>query len=99
MRVSRAFPGISCVMAAVHSVVLASFVAHVKGVMFYDHCVSGAVWGDSVHLVRAPGSLYDSNCIDVMCVRCTHYKLGHLAAPVASFLSPLMRDSPVTVSG
>ena len=41
-------------MASLHIVVLASFVAHVKSIMFYDLSVSGAGWGDSVYLARVP---------------------------------------------
>ena len=48
--------------ASLYSVVLASFVAQVKGVMFYDLSVSGAGWGDGVYLVRAPYNPYDCIC-------------------------------------
>ena len=57
------------VMASLHSVVLASFIAQVKSVMFYDFFVSGAGWGDSVYLVHAPYNPYDCNCLDVRCAR------------------------------
>ena len=86
-------------MASVLEVVLASFVARVKGVMFYDLTVSGAGLGDSVSLVRALCNPYDRNCIDVRCARGQPYMLGHLTASVAAVLSPLMRDVSVTVSG
>lgn len=83
----------------VHGVVLASFVAQVKGVMFYDLSISGAGWEDSVYLVRAPYNPYDRNCLDVRCARGRPYMLGHLTAPVAAVLSPLMRDVSVRVVG
>ena len=47
------------------SVVLASLVAQVRGVMFYDYDVSGACWGTAVYLVRRPDDRYDVNCLDV----------------------------------
>ena len=86
-------------MASFDSAVLASFVAQVRGIMFYDLAVSGASWGDSVHLVRAPYNRYDSNCLDVRCASGKPYLLGHLAAPAAALLFPLMRDVSVAVSG
>ena len=86
-------------MASTESVVLASFVAQVKGVMFYDLSVSGAGWGDRVCLKRAPYNPHDSNCIDVWCAGGPLCMLGHLVAPVATPLSPLMRDVPIAVSG
>ena len=86
-------------MASVLEVVLASLVARVKGVMFYDLTVSGAGWGDSVSLVRAPCNPYNRNCINVRCARFRPYMLGHLTASVVAVLSPLMRDVAVTVSG
>ena len=50
-------------------------------------------------LERAPYNLHDSNCIDVWCAGGRLCMLGHLAAPVATLLSPLMRDVPIAVSG
>ena len=50
-----------------------------------------------MYLVRAPYNLYDCNCLDVRCARGRPYTLGHLTAPVAAFLSLLMRD--VSVAG
>ena len=81
------------------SVVLASLVVQVRGVMFYSYDVSGACWGDAVYLVRRPDDRYDVNCLDVRVMRGRPYLLGHLAAPVAAHLSPLMRDLSVEVSG
>ena len=81
------------------AVVLASLVAQVRGVMFYDYGVSGACWGDNIYLVRRPDDRYDVNCLDVRLMRGRPYLLGHLAAPVASLLSPLMRDLSLEVSG
>ena len=78
-------------MASLDGVVLASFVTLVRGVMFYDFAVSAwGCWGDGV---------YDHNCIDVKCARGQPYMLGHLEAPVAALISPLMRDVSVDVSG
>ena len=76
-------------------VVLASLVA----VMFYDLAVSGACYGDHVYLVRRPHDRYDANCLDVRVVRGRLYLMGHLAAPVAALLSPVMQDVSVDVSG
>ena len=85
------------VMASLHSVILASFVAQVKSVMFYDLSVSGAGRGDSVYLVRAPYNPYDCNCLDVRCACGRPYTLGHLTALIAALLSLLMRDVSVAV--
>ena len=44
--------------------------------------------------------MYDANCLDVSVVHGRSYLVGHLAAPVAALLSPLMRrDVSVDVSG
>ena len=48
--------------------------------------------------MRRPDNQYDANCLDVRLVR-GGIMIGHLEAPVASQLSPLMRDTPVDVSG
>lgn len=84
-------------MACAESV-LASVVARVKGVMFYDYATSGACHGDRVYILRRPDNQYDSNCLDV---RLAHgsYLLGHLEAPMAARLSPVIRDVSVVVSG
>ena len=66
-------------------VVLASLVAQVRGIMFYDLAVSGAFYGDRVYLVRRPHDRYDANCLDVRVVRGRPYLVGHLVAPVAAF--------------
>ena len=85
-------------MASVNRVVLASLVAQVRGIMFYDLSVSAAAMGEQVYLVRRPDNRYDINCLDVrLCGR--PYLLGHLVAPVAALLSPLMRDVSLEVSG
>ena len=81
------------------TVELASLVAQVRGVMFYDFGVSGACWGDTIYLVQRPDDRYDVNCLDVKLMRDRPYLLGHLAAPVAALLSPLMRDLSLEVSG
>ena len=75
------------------AVVLASLVAQVRGVMFYDYGVSGACWGDNIYLVQRPNDRYDVNFLDVRLIRSRPYLLGHLAA------SPLMRDLSLEVSG
>ena len=43
-----------------------------------------------MYLVRALYNLHNCNCLDVMCARGRPYMLGHLTAPVAALLSPLM---------
>ena len=80
------------------SVVLAVFVAETKGIKFYDLQRSGVVRGERVFLVRWPNNAYDGNCIDVRLTR-GDLMVGHLEAPVAARLSPLMRDLPINVSG
>ena len=80
------------------SVVLAVFVAQTKGIKFYDLQRSGAVRGEGVFLVRRPDNAYDVNCLDVRLAR-GRILIGHLEAPVATQLSPLMRDLPVDVLG
>ena len=80
--------------------VLSSFVFQVKGVMFYSYSVCGASMGDSVRLVRKPYDRRDVNCIDVVLDRAhSSHKIGHVAAEVAVFLSPLLRDAPLEASG
>ena len=84
-------------MASVNRVVLASLVAQVRGIMFYDLSVSAVAMGEQVYLVRRPDNRY-INCLDVR-LRGRPYLLGHLVAPVAALLSPLMRDVSLEVSG
>ena len=80
--------------------VLAVFVAQTRGVMFYDLQVSGACYGDQVALVRQPLDRFDVNYVNVVLVRGWFQSvLGHLEAHVAAFLSPLIRDVPLRVSG
>ena len=78
---------------------LASLVAQVRGVKFYDLQMCGACYGDQVHLVRQPLDRYDANCIDVIMMHGRLSLLGHLEAPVAAIISPVMRDVSVEVSG
>ena len=59
--------------------------------MFYDFGVSGACRGESVVVAQRPDNAYDANCLDVRLVR-GQYLLGHLEAPMAARLSPMMRD-------
>ena len=69
-------------MAECESVVLASFVAQVSGVMFYSLQVHGARLAERVVL---PDNPYD-NCLDMRVVRSSlSFLLGHLAAEVALF--------------
>ena len=53
---------------------------------------------ECVHVVRRPDNPYDINCIDVRLVRVCNL-LGHIEAPMAARLSPVMRDVAVVVSG
>ena len=71
MRFTRAREIYPCVseMASVQDLELASFVAQVKGVMFYDLSTSGAVLGDAIHLIREPSNPNDVNSIAVMFTR------------------------------
>ena len=83
-------------MAECQSVSLASFVAQVRGVMFYGLQLYGARQGEHVVLVRRPNNPYDSNCLEVRLVRSRiSFVLGHLAAEVAVHLSPLLCDAPL----
>ena len=96
---SRVFLG--CVMAqSLQSVVLASFVVQVRGVMFYELHTCGAALGDRVILVRRPDDRHDANCVEVR-LACSprSYMLGHVAAEVAAHLSPLLCDSSLQASG
>ena len=52
-------------MAECESVVLAFFVAQVRGVMFYGLQVHGARLAERVVLVRRPDNPYDNNYLDV----------------------------------
>ena len=54
---------------------------------------------DRVFLVRRPDNPFHVNCLDVRLERCPRYLLGHLEAPIAAVLSPLMRDLLLEVSG
>ena len=73
-------------MAECESVVLASFVTQVRGVMFYSLQVHGARLAEQVVLVRRPDNPYDNNCLDVRVVRNSlSFLLGHLAVEVALF--------------
>ena len=72
------------------SVVVASFVAQVRGVVLNDY-PSGVQSGLNVLLLRRPGSRYDCNCIAVVRLGST---VGHLEGSTAAVISPLMaRDS------
>ena len=87
-------------MAESRQVVLASFVAQVRGVMFYGLHTYGARQGERVVLVRNPNNPYDNNCVDVRLVRGSFsFLLGHLAVEVAAQLSPLLRDASFEASG
>ena len=79
-------------------VVLASVVARIKGVMFYNYATSGACHGDRVCILRRPDNQYNSNCFDIRLSRGS-YLLGHLEAPMAARLSPVIRDVSVVVLG
>ena len=84
LQTSVFFPRVD--MESSDRVVLASLVAQVRDVMFYDLAVSGACYGDHVYLVRRPHDRYDAYCLDVRVVCGRLYLVGHLAAPVAALL-------------
>ena len=79
------------------SLVLATFVAAVKSVQFYDLQDSGACRGELLVLQRQPNNAFDANCLDVRLVR-GRLLLGHVEA-LWPHLSPLMRDVAVEVTG
>ena len=83
-------------MASLHSVVLASFVAQVKSVMFYDLSVSAVGWGDCVPVPRAVQSVRLQLPRRQVCAWPTLH-VGSLEALVAALLSLLMRDVSVAV--
>ena len=80
------------------SLVLATLVAQVKGVRFYDLRDSGACRRELVVLQRQPNNLLNANCLDVRLVF-GRLVLGHVEAPVVVRLSPLMRDVAEEVTG
>ena len=81
-------------------VVLASFVAQVRGVLLNDCPLGGLHVGCSVKLVRRPDSRYDVNCIAVMVERYrSFYLLGHLEASVAAILSPVLLRGALSATG
>ena len=93
------FPRVLALAMAL-SVVLASFVAQVRGVMFYEFQMCGAALGDRVVLVRRPDDRHDANCLEVRLAGGHHsYMLGHVAAEVAAHLSPLLCDQSLQASG
>ena len=73
-------------MAEYESVVLASFVTQVRGVMFYGLQVHGARLAERVELARRPDDPYDNNYLDMRVVRSSLLFLpGHLAVEVILF--------------
>ena len=81
-------------VAECECIVLASFVAQVRGVMFYGLQVHGARLAERVVLVRRSDNLYDNNCLEVRVVRSSlSFLLCHLAAEVAEHLSLLLSDA------
>ena len=79
-------------MAECESVVLASFVAQVRGVMLYGLQVHGARLAERVVLVRRPDNPYDKNYIPGR-ESSPSLLLGHLAAEVTVRLSLLLYDA------
>ena len=73
---------------------LASFVAEVKGMMFYYLRRSRASRGEHMMLRRQPSNAFDAKCVEVRILRCEHL-VGHLEAAVAARVSPLMCGSHV----
>lgn len=70
-------------------VVLASFIAQVRGVMFYGLQVHGARLGEWVVLVRRPDNPYDNNCLDVRIVRSSlSFLLGLLSSLICCAMLP-----------
>ena len=76
---------------------LATLMAVVRGVKFYDMRNARVHRGERVVLRRAPNNPFDRNCVDVLLRG--GLLLGHLEAPVAARLSLLMRAVPVEVVG
>ena len=69
-------------------VLLASFVAEVNGMIFYDQRRSRASQGEYVVLRRQPNNALDANCVEVCILRREHLLVGHLEAAVAVRVSP-----------
>ena len=78
--------------------VLASFVAQVRGVKFYSFERAGSRREQRVVLQRQPHNAYYDNCMEVRLLP-GRQLLGHLEAALATHLSPLMRDVSVDVAG
>ena len=78
---------------------LASFVAEVKGVMFYDLRRSRACRGERVVLRRQPNNTFNVNCVEVCQILRGRLLVGHLESAVAAHMSPLMCDPHVDIEG
>ena len=72
-------------------VVLVSFVAQVRNIMFYDFGVPGACRGESFVVARRPDNACNAKYLNVTLVR-DPYCLGHAEASMATCLSPIIRD-------
>ena len=71
---------------------LAFFSCECRGVKFYGSSDAGELFGSRVTFIRNPDHPMDPNCVEVMVIKQegNHYKLGHIAAEAAEWLSPML---------
>lgn len=82
---------------AMNDVILARFSAQCRGVKLYDLAECFANRGDRLVFVRNPHHEKDKNCVEALLAR-NRKMLGHVAAEVARFLSPMLLG-PYDISG
>ena len=77
---------------SVEAIALAFFVTECRGVKFYDFKDDKLGFGTGLLFVQRPYHPKDANCVEVMVVKRyrQHYKLGHVKAEAAKWLSPLL---------
>lgn len=81
------------------STALAFFITECRGIKFYDLKRHNLQFGTPLRLIRNPFHPKDANCVEVMVIgRRRQYKLGHVQAAAAEWLSPLLA-SPLKVTG
>ena len=74
--------------------VLVFFTTECREVKFYSFPDGGVEFGDELIFMRKPNHFKNPNCIAVRVIRVingrrTSFKLGHIAAEAAEWLSPL----------
>ena len=71
---------------------LAFFSCECRGVKFYGLSDADELFGSQVAFTRNPGHHKDPNCVEVMVKQPgnIYYKLGHITAEAAEWLSPML---------